>query len=134
MQTRHILLGHPWQFDKRISYDGHANMYTFMIVIGKSLLYHLPLDKCMRIESERKNWEKSEKQKQDGMAEHVEAKKAINDSTKREKKERKHTLISRVNNVLRAVMSNTFNFVLFSVNYLLQIEQDKVKLIDMHYS
>ncbi|XP_071920674.1 uncharacterized protein [Coffea arabica] len=30
MQAAHILLGRPWQFDKRITFDGFLNKYSFM--------------------------------------------------------------------------------------------------------
>ena len=30
MQACHILLGRPWQFDRRVTYDGFKNRYSFM--------------------------------------------------------------------------------------------------------
>ncbi|XP_071902701.1 uncharacterized protein [Coffea arabica] len=30
MQAAHILLGRPWQFDKRVTFDGFLNKYSFM--------------------------------------------------------------------------------------------------------
>ena len=30
MQAAHILLGRPWQFDKRAIYDGFLNQYSFV--------------------------------------------------------------------------------------------------------
>jgi len=29
IEATHILLGRPWQFDRKVLYDGHANTYTF---------------------------------------------------------------------------------------------------------
>nr|XP_012466476.1 unnamed protein product [Gossypium raimondii] len=29
MHARHLLLGRPWQFDRRVIYDGYTNRYTF---------------------------------------------------------------------------------------------------------
>jgi len=29
MEATHILLGRPWQFDRKAFYDGHANTYAF---------------------------------------------------------------------------------------------------------
>ena len=29
MQTSHILLGRPWQFDKHVIFDRHSNKYSF---------------------------------------------------------------------------------------------------------
>ena len=30
MQAGHILLGRPWQFDRRVMHDGYMNRYSFM--------------------------------------------------------------------------------------------------------
>ena len=30
MQASHILLGRPWQFDRRVKYDGYKNQYSFV--------------------------------------------------------------------------------------------------------
>ena len=30
MQAAHILLGCPWQFDKRVTFDGFLNKYSFL--------------------------------------------------------------------------------------------------------
>ncbi|RDX68004.1 hypothetical protein CR513_53061, partial [Mucuna pruriens] len=27
--TGHLLLGHPWKFDRKVTYDGYKNRYTF---------------------------------------------------------------------------------------------------------
>ena len=29
MWVAHILLGRPWQYDRKVLYDGEANTYTF---------------------------------------------------------------------------------------------------------
>ena len=34
MEATHILLGRPWQFDRKVFYDGHANTYAFSF-LGK---------------------------------------------------------------------------------------------------
>ena len=31
MQACHILLGHPWQFDRKVMHDGHTNRHSFTI-------------------------------------------------------------------------------------------------------
>ena len=36
MQARHILLGRPWQYDRRVLYDGFKNCYSF-VVDGKPI-------------------------------------------------------------------------------------------------
>ena len=30
MQETHIILGQPWQFDKKVSFNGHINKYSFI--------------------------------------------------------------------------------------------------------
>ncbi|PON79427.1 hypothetical protein PanWU01x14_011620 [Parasponia andersonii] len=30
MQAGHLLLGRPWQYDRRVQYDGFTNKYSFM--------------------------------------------------------------------------------------------------------
>ncbi|KAI9173457.1 hypothetical protein LWI28_001636 [Acer negundo] len=31
MHASHILLGRPWQFDRRVTYDGYTNRYSFLL-------------------------------------------------------------------------------------------------------
>ena len=31
MQARHLLLGRPWQFDRRVKHDGFTNKYSFVL-------------------------------------------------------------------------------------------------------
>ena len=31
MQAGHLLLGRPWQFDRRVKYDGFTNKYSFVL-------------------------------------------------------------------------------------------------------
>ena len=31
MQARHLLLGRPWQFDRRVKHDGFTNIYSFVL-------------------------------------------------------------------------------------------------------
>ncbi|XP_071916228.1 uncharacterized protein [Coffea arabica] len=30
MQAAHLILGRPWQFDRKVTYEGHSNKYSFM--------------------------------------------------------------------------------------------------------
>ena len=30
MQARHLLLGRPWQFDRKVKHDGFTNKYSFV--------------------------------------------------------------------------------------------------------
>ena len=31
MQAGHLLLGQPWQFDRRVKHDGFTNKYSFVL-------------------------------------------------------------------------------------------------------
>ena len=42
MQAGHILLGRPWQFDRRVNHDGFLNQYTFVFLGKKFTLAPLP--------------------------------------------------------------------------------------------
>ena len=50
MQASHILLGRPWQFDRRVMYDGYKNQYSFI------------LNKRNVVLTPQKSWEASEDQ------------------------------------------------------------------------
>lgn len=38
MDTCHLLLGRPWQYDGKITHDGHLNTYNFMFNSTKIVL------------------------------------------------------------------------------------------------
>ena len=42
MEANHILLGRPWQFDRKVVYDGHANTYVFFSLGKKFIILPLP--------------------------------------------------------------------------------------------
>jgi len=42
MEANHILLGRPWQFDRKVIYDGHANTYVFSSLGKKFTILPLP--------------------------------------------------------------------------------------------
>ena len=42
MQVGDILLGRPWQFDRRVMYDGYLNMYSF-VKDGRKITLGVPL-------------------------------------------------------------------------------------------
>ena len=48
MQAAHILLGRPWQFDRRVTFDDFLNKYSFLYNGKKSHLHLLHHNKCMR--------------------------------------------------------------------------------------
>ena len=56
MEGNHILLGRPWQFDRKVVYDGHANTYV-LFFLGKKFTI-LPPE-----ENEDKNKIKDDKEK-----------------------------------------------------------------------
>ena len=37
MHASHILLGHPWQYDRRVVHDGFTNKYSF-VMNGKNII------------------------------------------------------------------------------------------------
>lgn len=39
MQAGHLLLGRPWQFDRKVSHDGYHNQYSFLLN-GRTILLH----------------------------------------------------------------------------------------------
>ncbi|XP_040863604.1 uncharacterized protein [Glycine max] len=49
MEACHLLLGRPWQYDRRFMYDGFTNKFTLCIKIAKLLLYHWLQEKLVRI-------------------------------------------------------------------------------------
>eukprot|EP00253_Pinus_taeda_P024702 PITA_24702 len=40
MDACHILFGHPWQFDRKVTHDGERNCYKFERMASSTLLYH----------------------------------------------------------------------------------------------
>jgi len=64
MEANHILLGRPWQFDRKVVYDGHTNTYVFSSLGKKFTIVPLPLPQ----ENEDKNKIKDEKEKEKGQA------------------------------------------------------------------
>jgi len=69
MEASHVLLERPWQFDRDVHHDGHANTYSFHFRKQKITLIPLsPSEVCrdqniMRGEVERKCLEDGKKEK-----------------------------------------------------------------------
>jgi len=59
MEANLIFLGRPWQFDRKVVYDGHANTYAFSSLGKKFTILPLPPPQ----ENEDKNKIKDEKEK-----------------------------------------------------------------------
>jgi hypothetical protein len=53
MDACHLLLGRPWQYDRRVTYDGFENTYSFIKDEVKIKLIALPLDKFNRVKGQR---------------------------------------------------------------------------------
>ena len=64
MKANHILLGRPWQFDRKFVYDVHANTYVFSSLGKKFTILPLPPPQ----ENEDKNKIKDDKEKEKGQA------------------------------------------------------------------
>jgi hypothetical protein len=52
MDACHLLLGRPWQYDRRASYDGYANTYSFIKDGVKVKLTPLPPDEINKSKKE----------------------------------------------------------------------------------
>ena len=58
MEACHILLGRPWQYDRRVSHDGFTNRYSF--VMKKQPITLIPMTPKQVIEDQMK-WRKIKK-------------------------------------------------------------------------
>ena len=67
MQAGHILLGRPWQYDRRVTHDGYRNKYSF-VKKGRNITL-VPLspkqvfEDQLRMVREKEQKEKNEKEK-----------------------------------------------------------------------
>ena len=62
MQAGHILLGRPWQFDRRVKHDGYTNKYSF-VMNGKSVTL-VPLTPQQVYEDEMRVKKENEKKRE----------------------------------------------------------------------
>ena len=88
MHACHILLGRPWQYDRRVTHDGFTNRYSF--VIRKQPISLVPLTPKQVLEDQLKMQRASEKRKKKRERPRLRGKKK-----KREKK-RKRKMKKRV--------------------------------------
>jgi len=63
MEATHILLGRPWQFDRKVFYDGHANTYAFSFQGKKFTLLPLSPNQTNEDPNKVKDKRKDEKEK-----------------------------------------------------------------------
>jgi len=64
MEATHILLGRPWQFDRKVFYDGHANPYAFSFQGKKFTLLPLSPNQANEDQNKVKGKIKDEKEKE----------------------------------------------------------------------
>ena len=88
METGHILLGHPQQFDRRVSHDGFINKYSFLM--NKKSIVFMSLSPKEVVEEQKnlkQEFEKrlKEKVKEPQKSEKSEASVATSSSEKKEK-------------------------------------------------
>jgi len=64
MEATHILLGRPWQFDRKVFYDGHANTYAISFQGKKFTLLPLSPNQANGDQNKVKDKRKYEKEKE----------------------------------------------------------------------
>ncbi len=75
MHAGHLLLGHPWKFDRRVIYDGYTNRYTFkhrgknvtLAPLTPKQVYQDQLKLKEKIEKERDKKNEKKKEKIEGV-------------------------------------------------------------------
>nr|XP_027109246.1 uncharacterized protein LOC113729116 [Coffea arabica] len=103
MQATHVLLGRPWQYDKRTSHDGFTNKYSFMHDNRKVTL--VPLTPKQVHEDQIRLQQESEEQRRVKGAEKSKGKMAMTDSTLQRKIEKKQSMFAKAREVKRALLS-----------------------------
>lgn len=101
METSHILLGRPWQFDKKADHQGHTNKYFFVQNGKKIVLAPLsPSDVIADQKKMREKYEKEDKEKKEKIA--------------KEKKSEKKCLMATKGEVKQSYFSNQPLYLLYS--------------------
>ena len=80
MQAGHILLGRPWQYDRRVTHDGYRNKYSF-VKNGRNITL-VPLSPKQVFEDQLRMVREKEQKEKNGKEKKSERKKRV------EKKER----------------------------------------------
>ncbi|XP_027155584.1 uncharacterized protein LOC113755923 [Coffea eugenioides] len=104
MQATHVLLGRPWQYDKRTSHDGFTNKYSFIHDNRKVTL--VPLTPKQVHEDQMWLHQESEEQRRMKGIEKREGKMALNESALEQKVERKQSMFAKAREVKRALLSH----------------------------
>ncbi|XP_071924785.1 uncharacterized protein [Coffea arabica] len=130
MQATHIILGRPWQFDKRVIFDGFLNKYSFVHNTKKITLAPLTPQQVhedqiglqkeydMHCDNKKKNLHETKSK----MAEPSSHKIDISHSVIEGKKERKSIMLARTRDVRKALHSNQILLILFCKESLLTNE------------
>ncbi|XP_071914045.1 uncharacterized protein [Coffea arabica] len=130
MQATHIILGRPWQFDKRVIFDGFLNKYSFVHNAKKITLAPLTPQQVhedqlglqkeydMHCDNKKKNLHDTKSK----MAEPSSHKIDTSHSAIEGKKERKSIMLARTRDVRKALHSNQILLILFCKESLLTNE------------
>nr|XP_027127769.1 uncharacterized protein LOC113743895 [Coffea arabica] len=141
MQAAHIILGRPWQFDRRVSWDGVTNRYSFFHCNKKVILVPLTpqqvhedqasLQREFELENEKKKKQKSSdlntprEVKRKGNTESNSLKGAEGNSFK---KGNNRVLLAKAKHVRKALLSNQPIFLLMCKVVLTSTNQLDVSL------
>ncbi|CAJ2645713.1 unnamed protein product [Trifolium pratense] len=109
MEASHLLLGRPWQFDKKVSHEGYSNKYSFVHHGQKIVLVSLSPNEVR--EDQKKMREKNEQEKEKN-----EKDKEKKKSDKRNNDEMKENLIAKKGEVGNAIVSKQHLYLLFCKN------------------
>ncbi|XP_071939171.1 uncharacterized protein [Coffea arabica] len=121
MQAAHILLGRPWQFDKRVTFDGLLNKYSFMHHCKKITLAPLTPQQVHEDQvSLQKEYDLHTTAKKDNtkakklvLADPSSSKLDPSHSAFEPTRERKSSMLAKVKDVRKALHSNQVLFILF---------------------
>ena len=127
MQAAHILLGRPWQFDKRVTFDGFLNKYSFMHNCKKITLAPLTPQQVHEDQvSLQKEYDLHATTKKDNakakklvLADPSSSKLDHSHSALEPTQERKPSMLAKVKDVRKALHSNQVLFILFGKESLL---------------
>ena len=119
MHASHILLGRPWQFDRRVTHDGYTNRYSF--VLNKKRITLVPLTPIQVYEDQvrlkekkdekkekkdEKNESESSREKETKEREIKTAKKEISADEKQKKKRQQVNFYAKKSEIKKALFSN----------------------------
>ena len=121
MQAVHLLLGRPWQFDRKVKHDGFTNKYSFvhnqrivtLIPLTPSQVYEDQVRLQKESEQKKKSEKKSEQKKKcekESEQKKESDKKQVTENLR--ENERKTNCYARASEVKRALLLNKYMIVL----------------------